>query len=345
VPPRPHNGGEETPACRRFAVAVSGGVARTAAADPRHERARNIMGRTLGLTALVAVLVSAAAAQTQQGYAIKVRKPAAGETFQVEKQEQRSSLLKVADLQGKVVEEKEQKEAEFAVFRETILERPADALRATRLQRHYEKATRTVGDKTTTLPYQGKTVLIEKKDGKYAFRVEGGAELTGADAALLEREFNRKKEEKADFQQLVLPAKPVPVDGTWTMNMGPIIKEVQAQSGMELLPDKTRGSGKLLRVYKEGGHQFGVFDMNLEYAIKSLQAEGGKRAPLQPGAKLVMRFQVDGCIDGGVSSGVTKTTTQMDATTLVPSPEQAKASLSMTIKSTTQEKRTPVEKQ
>src|SRR5439155_714677 len=133
----------------------------------------------------------------------------------------------VKDPAGNTLDDRAQKTSEVNRYREEVLEKEPGR-RATRLRRQYEKAQARTDDQAETLPYQGKTVLIEKKGDKYRFRIEGGAELTGKDARFLDKEFNAKgrTEDESQLEKLFLPDKAVPVGASWKLDLERIAKEI-----------------------------------------------------------------------------------------------------------------------
>ena len=82
------------------------------------------------------------------------------------------------------------------------LDKP-EGQRPTSLRRHYDKAVAGAAGEVKSLGFEGKTVLIEEKDGQYSFKVKGGAELAGEDAAPLDKEFNQEKDDKAGLDKLL----------------------------------------------------------------------------------------------------------------------------------------------
>ncbi len=135
------------------------------------------------------------------------------------------------------------------------------------------------------LPYQGKTIIIEKKDGTFGFRYEGGGAINGDDAKWLDKEFNDDKEDSGfDLESKLMPAKAVAVGDSWKIDMADIVKDFGKQGKMEGDAAKAAGTGKLLKAYKKDGRQYGDLQFKLEIPVKSITAEGNT-IPLQPGAK------------------------------------------------------------
>jgi len=256
------------------------------------------MKSRIACCALVVVLAATLSVQAQQKHTIKLKKSAQGDSAVVEKIEAETNTTKLTDKDNKEQDFSQPKKETKVVYRETILEKKADARIGTKVKRHYEVATVTTGGKTTTLPYQGKTVLIEKKEGDYHFTIEGGDELKKEDAALLRKEFNKKKESEPDLEKVMLPKGPIAVGETWQMDKDAIAKEIRS-SGEPLEIDESgiKGTGKLLKVYEKDGRQFGVMRMELTFPIKSV-----KGLDIEKGAATASG-DMDVCIDGSAHLG------------------------------------------
>jgi len=174
-----------------------------------------------------------------------------------------------------------------------------------KLERHYDQAAARDEGELKPLAFEGKTVLITEKDGQYGFKVKDGAELAGDDAAPLEREFNKDKDDKAGLDKLLMPQKAVKVGETWKVPVEILIKIFAKKGGTEFDADKASGTGKLLRVYKHGGKQFGVFDFHVELPLKAIEMEK-KQYKTEAGSKVTFMITQDACIDGS-DAGYTMT--------------------------------------
>ena len=256
-----------------------------------------------------------------KAYMIKIKKSAKGSTERVAKAEQSTQTIRVTD-NNNLLHEKDEKKAKEFVYVETILERPG-AQKATKLKRKYEKAVKTRDGKATTLPYQGKTVLIEKKGDRYEFRVEGDEELTGDAAEELTKEFNKKGEvDEATLEKLLLPAKAVKVGESWDIDAKRVEKAFGESAELEVAPGKTKATGKLVRAYQKGGRQYGVISLHLRLALKSVGQDGSKLV-LQPNSHLAFEVRVDGCIDGSSTNHTSTFRGDANIQALVPSPNNA----------------------
>lgn len=256
---------------------------------------------------LFVMLSVAGAAAAQETYTIKLKNAGKGETVQVSKQGSEQTETKIIDATGNVVQEETKTKKEDAAYASTILDQPAAGKPPTRLQRKYAKPRITEDGGERTLPYEGKTVLIEKKEDKYHFRIEGGDELTGKDAEVLEKEFSRPEK---GLDELLLPGKPVHINETWKIDAARIVKEfIEAEAmgepTIELDAAKATVTGKLLRAYVKDGRQFGVMDFRFVLPLKSLKL-AEVTAEFEAGSRLTIEQTMDVCIDGVEESGAMK---------------------------------------
>jgi hypothetical protein len=244
--------------------------------------------------AALAVALSPLTAPAQE-YAIKIKRPGLGDKTRAQVADELKIEFKVLDNTDNVVMEAQETKAHKFIFREVGLERAAAGEDLVRLKRHYEHAERTVKGTRETLPYQGKTVLIEKKDGKFQFQIEGGETLEGKDAEELYEEFN-----KGDFRKLTtehfLPRKSVKVNETWKYDVAPLAKAFSADGKTVIDEARSTGSGRLLKAYTKDGRQFGVIELTMEFPVTRFDHDGNK-TPTKD-SKLTIKLQADSCIDG-----------------------------------------------
>ena len=243
--------------------------------------------------ALAAILTPARADEV---YTIKIKKADVGEVVQVEKTETSVTEVKYVDAKGKAVAGETSKETETYRYRETILAqetgRPVTALR-----RRYDKARVTENGTTSSLPYEGKAVLIERrKDDKYHFRLEGGAGLTGTGADLLDSEFNATTRPR-DFERHLLPAAAVKTDETWKPDMASLVKLLGDRAEAEGDASKAEGVGRLIKVYDKGERRYGRFTVHVEIPVVSTGGGPDKINALE-GSRLTADFGYEGCLDG-----------------------------------------------
>jgi hypothetical protein len=288
------------------------------------------MIRSMKWAVALALFLGPVAVQAQDAVTIKLRKAAKGETSLVEKNSTDVSKNKIVDDQGKALQDKEEKKGETYVFRETVLERDGDKP-PTKLRRQYEKAQVAVDGKTTELAYQGKTVLIEKKDGKFHFQIDGGKELTGDEAKHLNDEFNKKEGDELDFEKAILPKKAVKVGETWKIDMEPLVKDFEKSTSLPMDIGKSAGTGKLLKVYQKDGKQFGVMELSLDMPLKAGKAD---KIVIDAGSKISVAATLDICIDGSAESGTITGKLGVELKATVPLADNKEAKLSLSVQGT-----------
>ena len=121
------------------------------------------MGRCSWLAVGLGLVLTASGGRADDAYTITIKEPGKGDVLQVKATDSAHNQSKLLDQAGdKTLMERGEKTERTMVYRETILEKDAGKRRPTQLKRQYEKAQLTTNGKTTDLPYQGKTVLIER---------------------------------------------------------------------------------------------------------------------------------------------------------------------------------------
>lgn len=268
---------------------------------------------------LSALLAFSAAAQ--DAVTIKLAFPKEGQRAKISVEEK--STTKSVFTVGGMPMSKEEVKTKSLKYIDEIIENPKNSRRATKLKRTYEKAVVGIDGESKTLPIEGKTVLIEKTGGKYAFTIDGAA-VAGDSLKLLQDEFN--KPDDNDVRDVMFPKTPIKPGETWKIEPAVIIKAI-GQDGPAFDKDKISAGGKLVKAYMKDGKQFGVMEFVFEGAITAL----GDKNPLTiKDAKMVMKFEGDGCIDGSMPTGrstgkmtlgLTGTTIGIDVKVVVESAE------------------------
>jgi hypothetical protein len=175
------------------------------------------------------------------------------------------------------------------------------------IERAYAKATAMKNKEPEKLNLAGKTVIIEKIAGGYAFFINGDQKLQGLAAEMLRDEFADIRDAQ-NLERLFLPKTPVKLGMPWKLDMAAIAKampndDIGVQSRVD--PANARGTGVLTKTYQKAGKQFGVVEFKLEFRVKSFGAADDK-ITFAEGAKEVTTITYDGCIDGTSDAGVTK---------------------------------------
>jgi hypothetical protein len=184
-------------------------------------------------------------------------------------------------------------------YLERIVEMPAGAALPTKLTRTYHVARRTdlKSGELQPLPFNGKTVDIEKKGSSYQLTIDG-KRMPREDAVELESEFRSADKLKIDA---LLPDHPVRVGESWTLASA-ILKAFgeDMSAGMDLT--KSRLTAQLARAYTQDGHQWGTIAFDFELVPKAVTGT----------MKVAGTF--DTVIDGTAPDGIMKGTVKGDIT-------------------------------
>jgi hypothetical protein len=274
------------------------------------------------------LLLSPALEPASETHEIKFKQAAKGQVTKVDEQESTESNVVVVDPDDKKIADQKQTTSKVFVYQETTLEKPDGAKRAANLKRSYEKARTKTGDKEETLSFEGKTVLIEKKGDKYCFSIEGGKELDAKEAVVLDAEFNKAAD--VDMRRLQ-PDKPVKINESWKLDTDPIIKDLmRGDESITFDAANSEATAKLLEVYEKDGRKYGKIVFHIRLPIKEFNAK--EKVKVQPGAKMIMTINLDGCIDGAEDSAHMKMEMKMDGEALIPSPDGKEFKMTMAVR-------------
>lgn len=267
--------------------------------------------------------------QAQETYTIKLKERDAGATVAVTKSEITSAKVTVTDGGGNVVVDNRNVTKDNQIYVETVLERQPGKP-PTKLQRQYTKAERSTDDRLQESALQGKTVLIEKKDGSYTFMYKGGGTIDATTAAALAKEFSKKSETDAELERLLLPNGAVAVGGSWKIDMPKVVQELAKQGPMKLNVAKSAGQGKLMKAYKRDGRQYGELKFSIEIPITSI-GEGKGTLVFGDGVKIVLDLTLDTCIDGATEAGKMQMKMRMAGNATIPDAPGASATLDISV--------------
>jgi hypothetical protein len=272
---------------------------------------------------IVVVAVAAPRARGQEKFTIKLKELGPGETLRAESKE---ITVNKTQNQGekdkepsKAVEEKVTKDL---VFTETVIQRPLPDKMPTKVKRVFDKAQITLSKdgapaELKSLPHNGKTVWIEKKETAYEFRIDGGDVFKDP---VLDNEFNGGQQEQ--HKRLFLPTQPVAEGGTWKIDTAPFLQGFKKDEKVTV--SKAEGTAKLVKAYKKDGRQFGVIEsavtMEFKIDVKDVDPKV-KGSTLSATQKVVMKMTFDGCIDGSRAEGRVQGTAEYGSRTVFRAPE------------------------
>lgn len=260
--------------------------------------------RSHSFWACLTALALTAGGRADDAYTIKIKQgPDVGKAVTVTDTDSKTSSTKVTDADGKVLKDgAKQTEKTDEVYTETVLARKDKD--ATKYKRTYKTATRTRDGKAEARSYQGRTVLFEKKDGKFTVTVEGDKPLSKEDLADL---THKADEADSARDEVFLPTKPLKVGGIWKVEGKDIVKAF-GKGGDKFDADHTGAEGKLVKVYKKDGHQFGVMEVRMKLAPAPDPKVKYEKPPV-----VEMKLTLDAAIDGSTPAGTATMTGGMVA--------------------------------
>ena len=274
------------------------------------------MKRWIALPVWASLVLGAGTASAQDAVKIILKDRGEGDTVLVKKNETTTAKVKLVDAQGNVLVDKDENKIEKTEYKETILKREGKKL-PTKIERDYLQGQIIKDGKAEDLPLQGKTVLIEKTGSVYGYSFKGGAELTGAAAAMLKKEFSRKTDADPEWEKLLLPKTAVKPGDSWKLELGPIVKEIFKGGDAAGDEAKAEGTGTLLKAYNKGRKQYGIMQFKLEVPLTSV-GKAPQQMKFTTGAKMLIEVNMDVCIDGTSESGTMKVQMNMVGSATLP---------------------------
>lgn len=230
-------------------------------------------------------------------YTIKIREEQVGEKYDVTSSDTASNDITIGTNNDKSVQ---QSKFEYTIH---ILEMSAGTKLPAKMTRTYKVAQRT-DPKTkqlTALPFEGKTVTIEKKGAEYQFSIDG-KRMSAADALILTAEF--RNPEKGNIAAL-LPKQPVKVGESWAMDPQ-TAKTIFGGPGSNVDVAQSKFNCKLARAYTKDGKQWGAIAFDFELVIADAKGKTGGSGT----AKVEGTFDtvIDGSAREGTMNGTVKGT-------------------------------------
>ena len=249
--------------------------------------------------AVLTILGAAAQAQTEfQTYTPIIKdNPDVGKSVESRAAWKIAATFKTADSTGKVLGETAMTQTNEEVSTMTVLAK-GDKQRD-KYKMFFEKAVQEEAGKVTPFSYQGRMILFERKGDKFTVTRRGGTRLHRED---LEPLVNRANVQlKQDYNELIMPKKPVQVGESWPVASKELAKELA--KGLNIDVARTKAQAKLARVYQKDGKQFGVIELEMKLVLDSLK-QGGREVKFDLPAALDVKATLDTAIDGSTTAGI-----------------------------------------
>jgi hypothetical protein len=250
--------------------------------------------------AAAAVLLLPATAWAQQTYQIKLKEPDRGAPALYRKVARFREDTTAAEGKNKPAPAFHDEHTQALTFRQEVLEQPTGAGKRLKLRRQYSRAEQGTGDKDNTSPYEGKVIYIEEKGGRYHFRTEPGEKLSEEHAAELQAEFANPLPPLPAFSARWLPPTgAVKVGESWKIDPSFFHNASISLRTARTVPGQATVAGTLLRTYRKGARQYGVFELRIEVPVKILPdfILAQTKHELKR-SKFLFRMVADACIDG-----------------------------------------------
>ncbi len=219
-------------------------------------------------------------------------------TFRGVKKGDRHRIVKARDATAEITNQDakttETKKEEFRYdYTETILETSPDEPRPTKVTRVYTIARKNGPDgKQQNASYVGKTITIERYLQGYKYSVEGES-LPPLEQHEIAEDFV-KGSWKLDNN---LPDKPVKVGDQWEVDFASITSIAGApQKGLDI--EKSKITGRLVRVYEKDGRRWGVIELKILMVIDTVATNG---SPIKGEVTTTGKFEI--VIDGSSREG------------------------------------------
>jgi len=235
------------------------------------------------LASFVVFLLMAAAAQAQS-YTLKLKgQPGPGKSALVTEKAKIAIAFSVS-LDGNVLKEEKKIVNEEKQFTEKV--EIADDKGPTKFTRAYGKAAKGEDGELTNLSYAGKTIVFERKNGKFdATALEGGVDPK--DLSEILKQINAKK-----YDDSLVPKKAIQVGDAWPIGkegLGGFLGDLK--DGADY--DNFKGRGKLTNAYKKNGQQWGTLEITLAVPVKTFGPIN-----LDKGIPFELKLVLDSPIDG-----------------------------------------------
>jgi hypothetical protein len=250
------------------------------------------MKRALILAVLLAI---PRGAHAQDSYTLKLPAAAKGDVNRVAFSMRQSFGLIKLDVFGNEIRNDNNDATSALTYVDTILDQAGG--QTTRFRRQFERAVQTVnGCQPIPMLCDGKTVLVEVKDGKTQATWEGGEMVPDSFAHQMELILKGSRDSFASFCKVdPLPSLPVKVGETWTVNIAKLVNDCEAKHGCEI--KGASGSATLQKVEKRGASLFAVMSVKVQVPLTCI-VQGDKRISLNDGCGMTWESTYDFCVDG-----------------------------------------------
>lgn len=265
-------------------------------------------------SALLLVAVAGPALAADDAYTLKLYKEKEGDVVKVTKVSKTDGTV-MAVVGPEKVNEK-QKGSEDVAYTEEFLTWPADAKRATKFRRVYEKVDKTneKGEEVKST-LVGKTVVVERAKDKNTYTVDDKPP-TAEQLKELDAEFAGKSDTMNKHD--MMPDKAVKVGDTWTLDKKKVLAAMGEMKGFSTDAEKSKFTGKLVKAAKKDGVLMGTIEITLKFALTDFPLGENMAVPAEAGSEMSIVAVIDCCLDGTTAGEKTTLTMSMAVKAKLP---------------------------
>lgn len=213
------------------------------------------------------------------------------------------------------------------------MEKPDPKKAATLVKRVYEKAEVSVNGAANPVPLQGKTVLIERKDGKASYKYEGGGAVGEEEAKLLDKDFKDDNPKGGDLGKKFLPSDTMKIGEEVKLSARDLAKEFGLDPNQFVIDfDKATASVALTKIYKKNGSDHGDIIFKVALPIKGMKVPQ-MDFKFKEGAVFLIEFGISGCVDGTASDATMRIKAGLSGEANIP-PEAPMFTMNLSVQNT-----------
>jgi hypothetical protein len=238
----------------------------------------------------------------QEAYRLQLPAPAKGDVSRVVLSSRQSLRFLKLDAFGNEIRNDTTDSSANLTYTDTVLDQHDQ--KTTRFRRQFERAAQSVNNcDPVPMACEGKTVLIDTRDGKTQVTWEGGEVVSDSFVQQMEAAINNGKAQFAALSKVdPLPQWPVKEGETWSVDIANLIRDCESKHGCSITG--ATGTAKLEKVEKRGNSRFAVLSVRVHVPLKSID-QGDKHIALQEDSGMTWESTYDFCFDGTSTSFAT----------------------------------------
>jgi len=251
------------------------------------------------IIALATIWLAAKPASAEETYVLTPPKSAdVGEHVRISNELSDDTDFSLLDADGKVVQSKSEKTIRTSVYVQTVLAKEKNK-NPSKLSVTFEKASMTKDGSDAEVGLAGKTIIIERQGKSNTFRYEDGTEPAQGPLEFLNKQFKAGGESDASWDIAFFPKAPVKIEETWSADLEEAARQLaDRETPVHFDLSKSKGTCRLLKVYKKEGRTFAVISVDAELALQDVGAAPNV-IKFSPGSVFTFKGTIEKCTSGG----------------------------------------------